>query len=149
MIWVHEELGQFFKSLKATKSAAAKGSKRHALQTQHRSLAGKKTAEMKSLYATALRAAPTYHRERRVYLWGLLRHHLSLFSEWPGLMAPKLPHLVRLLSLCRFEARWLVRHQSNIPQKKADQAAIGEWREGSKQIPRQGRIRGRIWRSIV
>ena len=37
-------------------------------------------------------------------------------------MGPKMLHLQQLLSLCRYEAVWVVWHQSNMPEKKQAQA---------------------------
>jgi hypothetical protein len=125
VIWVHEELGQFFKSLKGVKSPSGSSGKSKQQNNHNRAVAAKKSVEMKALYLTALKSAPLYHKERIIYLAGLLDQQLSLLKECPDLMLPKLMHLVKLLSLCRFEARWLVRHQSCIPQRKQDQAIIG------------------------
>ena len=62
VIWVHEEMFQFFKSLKDLKQRP-KGEKQQA---------GKKADEAKAMFTKALKVAPAYHRGRRVYLSGLL-----------------------------------------------------------------------------
>ena len=42
-------------------------------------------------------------------------------------MGPKISHLMQLLSLCKYEAVWMVAHQSNTPQKKQAQALLGKY----------------------
>ena len=44
-------------------------------------------------------------------------------------MGPKMVHLMQLLALCRYEAAWVVRHQSNIPQKKQAQGILGMFKQ--------------------
>ena len=41
-------------------------------------------------------------------------------------MGPKMSHLSQLMSLCKYEAVWLVAHHSNMPQKKQAQALLGK-----------------------
>ena len=62
MIWVHDELFRFFKSLKDLKQIPKK----------EKQQAGKKADEAKAMFTQALKVAPAYHRGRRVYLSGLL-----------------------------------------------------------------------------
>ena len=138
MIWVHDELFKFFKALKDL-GQRPKGEKQQA---------GKKADEAKAMFEKALQMAPAFHRGRRIYLAGLLEQQvslpcsnpetwtltqpnlsfsfqISLFKNSPGLMGPKMLHLQQLLSLCRYEAVWVVRHQSNLPEKKRAQAILG------------------------
>ena len=134
VIWIHDELFKFFKALKDLKQQRPKGEKQQA---------GKKAKEAEALFMKALQLAPAFHRGRRIYLAGLLEQQvshpftenwafiqpilsvcfqISLFKNTPGLMGPKMLHLQQLLSLCRYEAVWVVRHQSNMPEKKQAQA---------------------------
>ena len=114
MLWVHEELIRFFKTLKGIKSE------------QGRSGLGKKVTEMKSLLATALRSAPKYHLDRRLYLTSVLKHYVILLGENPGLLGPRLVHVLKAVGLARDELAWLLRHQNNVPADKKAYSAKSE-----------------------
>ena len=107
-------MGHFFKDLKATKTEQGQG-------------LSKKAQEMKIFHATALKSAPGYHHHRRLYLTVLLEHYFSLLSDAPEILAPKLIHVTSLLSLCRYEIQWLVRHQMNLPVKKQEINIVQVW----------------------
>lgn len=95
VLWVHEELSLLFKFLKG--------------QKEEKKAVGKKAVDLKNFFATALKSAPMYHRERRLYLTELLKHYYSFLKECPGLLGPRIVHIVQLLHLCQYEVHWLLR----------------------------------------
>ena len=48
--------------------------------------AGKKAVEVKTMYSTALKSAPAYRKDRRLFLAQLLKDFWLLISECPGLL---------------------------------------------------------------
>ncbi|TRY71086.1 hypothetical protein TCAL_04496 [Tigriopus californicus] len=107
VIWVHEELGQFFKAIKGQK-----GEDR----------VSKKANEMKILYATATRSAPYYHFQRRLYLTSLLKHYSTLLRDCPALLGPRILHVLKVCSLSQDELYWLLAHHANKPNKLSSEA---------------------------
>lgn len=107
VIWVHEELGQFFKAIKGQK-----GEDR----------VSKKANEMKILYATATRSAPHYHFQRRLYLTSLLKHYSTLLRDCPALLGPRILHVLKVCSLSQDELYWLLAHHANKPNKLSPEA---------------------------
>ncbi len=69
--------------------------------------------------SVALRSSAAYRQQRRMYLASLLGHYRPLLQDSPGLLTGPLSlHLAKLLSLCKAEVEWLVRHHGNVPNKK-------------------------------
>ena len=49
--------------------------------------------------------------------WKYATNRASFVS---GLLGPRFPHLLKLLSLAKTEVHWLLRHEANVPTKKPD-----------------------------
>ena len=72
VLWVHEATANFLKTVsKMNKKDKA---------------AGKKAVEVKTMYSTALKSAPAYRKDRRLFLAQLLKDFWLLISECPGLL---------------------------------------------------------------
>ncbi len=113
VIWIHDELAHFFKDLKNCKSEPGG--------------LGKKSQEVKTFYITALKSSPKYRHQRRLYLTGLLNHYSGLLKDQPGLIGPRYLHISKLLSICRSEFYWLIRHKSNLPAKKQEKNLLEQF----------------------
>ena len=103
VLWVHDALARMFKSLKSVKE-------------EKKMSVGKKAADLKTFFATALRSAPMYHKERRLYLTAVLKHYYILLKECPGLLGPRIVHVIQMLHLCQYEVHWLIRYTTKILQ---------------------------------
>jgi len=57
------------------------------------------------------------HRERRKYLRNALRELVTVFSDQPGLLGPKILYVLMALSFARDEVLWQLRHLDIWPQK--------------------------------
>ena len=62
--------------------------------------------------------APMHHHEKRTYLRQTLSHLIHVFTDQPGLLAPKAPLALAALSLARDEIFWLYLHRNADDKQK-------------------------------
>lgn len=79
---------------------------------------GKKVAEVKDCYNTALTTAAANHRERRKFLRTALKELVMICSDQPGLLGPKALFVFMGLCFSRDEIYWLLRHNENPPPRQ-------------------------------
>ena len=61
---------------------------------------------------------PIVHKERRRYLRGVAHEALLILEDEPGLLAPQALLVFELLSYCRDEILWFIRHSSRDAQNR-------------------------------
>jgi len=117
VLWVHDELYAFFKATKGCKA---------------------KASEVKKLRSAALRSAPAYHHQRRLYLTSTLAQWRAALDDEPSLvLGAKKAQFHRLLDLCRDELAWLIRHQVHAPANKGGQYGVGGGQGGRSMAEMQ------------
>lgn len=83
----------------------------------------KRTKEIQDCLSHCLQSSSSFHRERRKYLQMAIEEMVSVLSDQPGLLGPKLLLVLMALSHARDEIQWLVRHKYHPPPKGKKVAA--------------------------
>ncbi|XP_065198542.1 nck-associated protein 1-like isoform X2 [Sycon ciliatum] len=82
-----------------------------------------KVPKLEKAFAESLTAAittsPATHKGRRDFLRGTLKEWYHLISDKPGLLGPKAPLVLQMLSMTKDEVLWLCRHQDAPIPKQA------------------------------
>ncbi|KRY89628.1 Nck-associated protein 1 [Trichinella pseudospiralis] len=88
-------------------------------QTYFDSIKGynKRVAELKEFVATAVQHSLQVHSDRRKFLRTALKELFLIFTDQPGLLAPKVLLVLMALSFTKDEVDWLMRHSNCWPQK--------------------------------
>lgn len=92
----------------------------HALYAEAMKGAASKSFDAKSFVRTceetAVGQAGLQHRQRRTMLRRRAADLITLFNLCPGLLAPKFPMVLSLLSIGRHEVEWFMRHNGVAPR---------------------------------
>ncbi|KRX16107.1 Membrane-associated protein Hem [Trichinella nelsoni] len=91
-------------------------------QTYFDSIKGynKRVAELKEFVATAVQHSLQVHSDRRKFLRTALKELFLIFTDQPGLLAPKVLLVLMALSFSKDEVDWLMRHSNCWPQKSGN-----------------------------
>lgn len=102
VLYMHKELQLLFESMKGQ---------------------SKRSKEVQDCLVHSLQTSAAFHRERRKYLLTAMEEIISIVSDQPGLLGPKVLIALLALSHARDEIHWLVRHKYHTPPKGKKVAA--------------------------